>query len=199
MSPPSGGGQSMPSAGSGGGSSSSGGSSGSSASLSSIKQEFTANTSQFSSIAESSLAADTVNMSPDYIRGADGSAIGSISGAATLARPQGAYTSTPIAVKPNDHSEPVAVNGEFTVDEADVALPGFGVPFVFERHYRSGIDFQTPLGYGWNHTFAQQANLANVDYVDKGGATFHKLQTNFRKSGVGGPLTADKVGGPLCP
>jgi len=50
----------------------------------------------------------------------------------------------------------VAANGEFMVDDTDVVLPGFGVPFVFSRHYRSGVDFQSPLGYGWNHSFGRR-------------------------------------------
>jgi hypothetical protein len=35
---------------------------------------------------------------------------------------------------------------------------------------------------------ARMAGLGNVPYTDRGGATFHKLQTNFRETGVGGPL-----------
>ena len=54
------------------------------------------------------------------------------------------------------HSEPIAGDGEFVVDETDLTLPGEGIPFVFARHYRSGVDYQTPLGFGWNHTFNQR-------------------------------------------
>lgn len=58
------------------------------------------------------------------------------------------------------NTEPVAGDGEFTVDETDLTLPGNGIPFVFTRHYRSGVDYQTSLGFGWNHTFNQRLVLA---------------------------------------
>ena len=44
-------------------------------------------------------------------------------------------------------------------------LPGFGVPFVFTRHYRSGIDFQSPLGYGWNHSFGRRLVFETTSYA----------------------------------
>ena len=121
-----------------------------------LKNEFTVDPSKFPATAESFLSAETVDTQSDVIRDANGTPIASIPASAALARPQSAYTSTPINVKPVNNSEPVGSNGEFTVDETDLALPGFGIPFVFERHYRSGIDFQTPLGYGWNHTFGRR-------------------------------------------
>ena len=53
-------------------------------------------------------------------------------------------------------TDPIANNGEFLVDETDVSLPGFGIPFTFMRHYRSGVDYQTSLGFGWNHDYARR-------------------------------------------
>jgi len=57
-------------------------------------------------------------------------------------------------------TEPVAGDGEFVIDETDLDLPGIGLPFRFSRHYRSGIDEQSPLGFGWNHTFNQRLVIA---------------------------------------
>jgi hypothetical protein len=62
------------------------------------------------------------------------------------------------------HSEPVAGDGEFVIDETDVQLPGLGIPFEFSRHYRSGVDLQTPIGYGWNHTFNERIVIADDSY-----------------------------------
>jgi RHS repeat-associated protein len=69
------------------------------------------------------------------------------------------------------HTEPVASDGEFVVDETDVTLPGIGIPFTFSRHYRSGVDYQTPLGFGWNHTFNQRLVIADAAYGSSGAST----------------------------
>lgn len=45
---------------------------------------------------------------------------------------------------------------------------------------------------------AQQANLNDVDVHDEGGDTFHKLQRNFRDSGLGGPVDPEDMTGPEC-
>jgi uncharacterized protein RhaS with RHS repeats len=50
-------------------------------------------------------------------------------------------------------TEPVAADGEFTLQETDVTLAGIGLPFEFTRYYRSGIDYQSSIGWGWNHNF----------------------------------------------
>jgi YD repeat-containing protein len=61
-------------------------------------------------------------------------------------------------------TEPVTHNGEFIVEETDVNYPGFGIPFTFTRYYRSGIKYQTPLGFGWNHNFARRLVEAVTSY-----------------------------------
>src|SRR5262249_35323816 len=47
----------------------------------------------------------------------------------------------------------VSVDGEFVVDEKDLGFAGYGVTYSFTRHYRSGISYQSPLGYGWSHNY----------------------------------------------
>src|SRR5262249_2776149 len=76
---------------------------------------------------------------------------------------QGAFRSPSGAIGANVQGDPIAADGEFAVDDTDLVLPGFGVPFVFERHYRSGVDFKSPLGYGWNHSFGRR--LIDVDAI----------------------------------
>ncbi|MEK6677708.1 MAG: RHS repeat-associated core domain-containing protein [Planctomycetota bacterium] len=46
--------------------------------------------------------------------------------------------------------------GEFVYRHADLTFPGFGVPFEFVRTYRSRVDYQGPLGYGWDHSYNQR-------------------------------------------
>lgn len=54
-------------------------------------------------------------------------------------------------------SDPVnPANGELVVSEVDLSLPGFGVPFSHVRTYRSRVDFNGPLGYGWDHSYNQR-------------------------------------------
>jgi hypothetical protein len=48
-------------------------------------------------------------------------------------------------------------------------LPGFGIPFVFARHYRSGVAFQSTIGYGWNHTFGRRLIRYGDTYVSEAG------------------------------
>ena len=67
-------------------------------------------------------------------------------------------------------SEPVAGDGEFVVDETDISLPGLGIPFEFSRHYRSGVDYQTSLGFGWNHNFNQRLVNSGSAFIPVQGA-----------------------------
>ncbi|MDH3588555.1 MAG: DUF6531 domain-containing protein, partial [Gammaproteobacteria bacterium] len=54
-------------------------------------------------------------------------------------------------------SDPVnAATGEFYIENYDLSLPGKGVPFVFIRTYRSQTDFQSELGFGWDHNYNQR-------------------------------------------
>jgi len=71
----------------------------------------------------------TQSVPGDFIYDDAGKAIASIRREGILA----ANPDWPIAlsrsrVVPVDHTEPVAANGEFMVDDTDVVLPGFGVP-----------------------------------------------------------------------
>jgi RHS repeat-associated protein len=50
-------------------------------------------------------------------------------------------------------TDPVAADGEFTVEDTDIEFAGFGLPFKFNRHYRSGVDFVSILGAGWNYSY----------------------------------------------
>jgi RHS repeat-associated protein len=108
-----------------------------------------------------SLGLETVPVSSGYVVIADPGTqqwLGAIPSAGSLPTLQA--QATPAVRSHVDNSEPVAGDGEFTIDETDLNLPGMGIPFVFARHYRSGIDYQTPLGFGWNHTFNQRLVLA---------------------------------------
>lgn len=86
-------------------------------------------------------------------RDASGTAIAYVQGRGL---PRGAGLDRAPSVGTVKGTDPIANNGEFLVDDTDVTLPGYGVPFTFTRHYRSGVDYQTSLGYGWNHDYARR-------------------------------------------
>ena len=51
-----------------------------------------------------------------------------------------------------DGSDPVNPGtGEFSEVWTDFNLPGIGLSFAFQRIYRSGWEYNGPLGYNWNH------------------------------------------------
>jgi hypothetical protein len=118
-----------------------------------------------------SLALETVPVSSGYVVIADPGTqqwLGAMPTAGSLPTLQA--QATPAIRSQVDDSEPVAGDGEFVIDETDLNLPGMGIPFVFARHYRSGIDYQTPLGFGWNHTFNQRLVLANQAFQGAAGS-----------------------------
>jgi RHS repeat-associated protein len=54
-------------------------------------------------------------------------------------------------------SDPVnPANGELVAPYSDLSLPGFGVPFNHVRTYRSRLDYDGPLGFGWDHSYNQR-------------------------------------------
>jgi cysteine-rich repeat protein/YD repeat-containing protein len=53
--------------------------------------------------------------------------------------------------KAGNSTDPVALStGELTIDATDISFPSRGVPFTFERSYRSGGSRSGALGPGWN-------------------------------------------------
>lgn len=58
-------------------------------------------------------------------------------------------------------SDPVnPTTGEFVVHATDLTLSGLGgMNFALSRVYRSGTDFDGPLGFGWDHNYNQRVVL----------------------------------------
>jgi RHS repeat-associated protein len=92
-----------------------------------------------------------VNSSVGFLQDDHDSLLGLVPATMRLPVPQGNTRSLPAPPVPG--TEPVAANGEFILEETDVTLAGIGLPFQFTRYYRSGIDYQSSLGWGWNHNF----------------------------------------------
>lgn len=54
-------------------------------------------------------------------------------------------------------TEPInPANGEFYIEELDLSFPGFGVAYQHLRTYRSRVDYEGPMGYGWDHLHNQR-------------------------------------------
>ncbi len=47
-------------------------------------------------------------------------------------------------------------SGELVIEEKDLSFPGYGVPFELVRTYRSRINYNGPLGTGWDHSYNQR-------------------------------------------
>lgn len=60
--------------------------------------------------------------------------------------------------------DPIAGSGEFVLTKTDLKFAGFGIPFEFTRVYRSQVQYQGPLGYGWTSNFHRRI----VDRSDDG-------------------------------
>ncbi|MFA5794301.1 MAG: SDR family NAD(P)-dependent oxidoreductase [Candidatus Brocadiia bacterium] len=79
-------------------------------------------------------------------------------------------------IKPSDDSESIMVsdpasdskgknnaqgddilvhNGECTINNTDLVIPGRGFPLAFSRTYRSQSNYDGPLGYGWDFNYNQ--------------------------------------------
>ncbi|MFH0888318.1 MAG: RHS repeat-associated core domain-containing protein [Planctomycetota bacterium] len=60
-------------------------------------------------------------------------------------------------VNPNESGEPFFThNGELNMNVTDLTIPGRGMPFQFTRTYRSQIDFNGTLGYGWDFNYNER-------------------------------------------
>jgi hypothetical protein len=54
-------------------------------------------------------------------------------------------------------SDPVdPITGEFILRDIDLEFPSFGVPIRLVRTYRSRVDYDGPLGPGWDHSYNQR-------------------------------------------
>lgn len=74
--------------------------------------------------------------------------------------PWGRPEMAPEAKKRADPIDPIT--GELIVEHVDLSFPGFGVPFLHERVYRSRTEYDGPLGPGWDHGYNQRLVLAPV-------------------------------------
>ncbi len=45
------------------------------------------------------------------------------------------------------------VNGEVKIDLVDFSVPSVGFPFAFDRHYKSMVAYNGPLGHRWDFSF----------------------------------------------
>ncbi len=54
----------------------------------------------------------------------------------------------------SSQTEPVnPANGEYYIDSVDLSFPSFGISYAFVRRYHSRINFNGPLGNGWDISY----------------------------------------------
>ena len=71
-------------------------------------------------------------------------------------------------------ADPVHLHsGEFYLNATDLSIAGRGFPYQFTRTYRSQLEYDGPLGYGWQHNYEQflspQQDSHNLMLVDGAG------------------------------
>ncbi|MFH0900128.1 MAG: DUF6531 domain-containing protein, partial [Pseudomonadota bacterium] len=66
-------------------------------------------------------------------------------------------------------TDPISLSdGELVLRRTDLALPGFGIPFRFDRTYRSRSDSDSSLGHGWDHSYNRRLKLKQIgDTADR--------------------------------
>jgi RHS repeat-associated protein len=94
-----------------------------------------------------------------------GQPLGTIRNTGGVPAPQSQHTAPPAPNIPR--TEPVTASGEFVLEQTDLVIEGYGLPFQFTRFYRSGVDYQTPIGFGWSHNFALRLVDSKTSFSSK--------------------------------
>ena len=96
--------------------------------------------------------------------------------------------------------EPVSTaTGNYYYQHADLAIPGRGIPLVFQRSYNSLDSYSGPLGANWTHTYnvalTATATSAIIKWGDGHGETFTLSgSTYIAQPGVFSTLTKNADG-----
>ncbi|MDT4291665.1 RHS repeat-associated core domain-containing protein [Methylomonas sp. MO1] len=82
--------------------------------------------------------------------------------------------------------------GNLYHSEKDIAVPGRGLPLVFERNYNSRNPQDGPLGFGWTHSFNHKLNFYGVDggFVKVGWLDGSGAERFFRLAGSSVPVNS---------
>lgn len=71
----------------------------------------------------------------------------------------------PRLVTTHPETDPVASSsGELLLTAEDISYPSRGVPFAFERFYRSGGTRSGSLGPGWTHSYEERIEIVGDDF-----------------------------------
>jgi len=102
-----------------------------------------------------------------------------------------ATTTSRIGPRQNPSADPVLGTGEFTLDKTHLRLPGFGVDFEFTLRYRSRVNHQSPVGFGWTHNYERHIEDLNPDgKVDCAGQVYYISEKSERIAFVPNGVTA---------
>lgn len=82
--------------------------------------------------------------------------------------------------------------GNLYHSEKDIAVPGRGLPLVFERNYNSRNPLDGPLGFGWTHSFNHKLNFYGVDggFVKVGWLDGSGAERFFKLAGSSVPVNS---------
>ena len=74
------------------------------------------------------------------------------------------YTSAQrVGPSQNPSADPVTGSGEFVITKTHLHFAGFGVPFEVTLNYRSRVNHQSSIGFGWSHNLARHIEEIQAD------------------------------------
>ena len=82
------------------------------------------------------------------------------------------------------YAEPVSTgNGNYFYQHTDLAVPGRGMPFVFQRAYNTLDSYAGPLGVNWTHTYnvflTRTSSAATIKWSDGHTETYTQVGSLF--------------------
>jgi RHS repeat-associated protein len=63
----------------------------------------------------------------------------------------------------NPTADPVVGSGEFVITKTHLHFAGFGVTYDFKLNYRSRVNHQSSIGFGWTHNLARHIEEVQAD------------------------------------
>lgn len=82
-------------------------------------------------------------------------------------------------------------NGELRIHKTDLSIPSVGMPFSFDRMYKSGLAYDGPLGHRWDFSFNMRLGPSGSDLVSApGDGQFYTYAWSSHQNRWNGPAGA---------
>ncbi len=82
-------------------------------------------------------------------------------------------------------------NGELRIHKTDLSVPAVGMPFAFDRMYKSGLTYNGPLGHRWDSSFNMRLRPSGSDLISApGDGQFYTYSWSSHQNRWNGPAGA---------